>query len=236
MLIAIDESGEEKLTKYNVIGSVWIKKEHVCNIEKEITNIRIKHKCWGEAKWTKIKPNQKEFYKDIIKLIFNKNRKVFFRFIVLNKKNLYEKYGKNFDKKELWKLDAIYLLISRHSNKFLTNKEKQEIHILYDNFEESKESKDQQWRIKTKEKIQTYIESPIEHFQPCDSKINSAIQICDILTGTISSQWNKKEINETKQEIVNLIAELSNKNLSKSTFPSEKNFNIWNWQYINRYI
>ena len=170
MFVVCDESGLGK--RFFVIGSAWTPKKHLPQFEKNVSELRLHHKCWGEVKWTKMKNTTPEgivcFYEDFVKIA--KESDIFFRFIIIDTEKLdYKKIT------EYLQLKFMYLLITRSIsyNSVLQEKvQPDQLHILFDKFKESMESRDEGWRIQTKQYIEQYLNSAIEHLQPCDSKLN----------------------------------------------------------------
>ena len=238
MFVACDESGKEPEKKYLVIGSVWVEKDDLIRFEEEVTRLRLKRKCWGEVEWLKVKGHTSEdilqFYKDFLSLAFGCPR-MCFRFILVEKALLDKKtYHEGQKSDELPQLKFMYLLISRYANRFLSSEEKKGLHIIFDQFEESKKSREERWRLQTKEFIERSLSTEIEHFQPCTSHICSLVQLCDVVTGAVATRWNTlqkdRAPNQSKEILIQHIETLSNKPLGSATSPFEKKFNIWRWR------
>ncbi|WP_434637332.1 hypothetical protein MLC35_00880 [Sulfurimonas sp. NW7] len=54
-----------------MIGSLWIESGLNDSIKQHVKELRQKHNCWGEIKWTKVSPSKEAFYLDIIDLFFS---------------------------------------------------------------------------------------------------------------------------------------------------------------------
>lgn len=234
MFVACDESGNNSSDKYLVIGSVWIDKKNLSEFEKRVTELRLNSKCWGEIEWLKLNAASSEhiikFYKDFIKLAFD-DLKIYFRFIIVKKDwvNLKEYHQGS---KELMQLKFMYLSISRYAENCLEKDKQNNLHIVFDSFTESKTSKEEKWRIGTKDFIEKYLGCGVEHLQPCCSHICSLIQLCDLFTGAVSTSWNTppSKISETKSDLIKYMEKLVKTNFGTITLPSEKDFNIWAWR------
>lgn len=139
---------------------------------------------------------------------------MWFSFVVVNTKNINtKKMGQRLQ------LDSMCQLISRSIR---LNKDLQErvvpdqLHILFDNFAESQQSRDEGWRIRAKEKIEHDLKESVEHMQPCDSKIVSLLQIVDLFTGLIGCIRNSKPIFGNKSSLSDLLCDCRH--------------SIWRWQ------
>lgn len=237
MFVACDESGVESTAKYFVFGSVWLEKQDVIEFEKKIISLRMEKRCWGEVEWLKLSSSSTsdavlDFYKNFISLAFE-GVKIFFRFIIVEKNKLDMAIYHN-NSEELVKLKFMHLSISRYAERFLDSAHKQGLHIIYDNFTESKKSRKEQWRIKTRDFIEKHLGCSIEHFQPCDSHISSLVQLCDLFTGAVGTAWNTSpsKISISKQVLMEHIESLTGKKLNAITIPTEKEFNIWVWKPV----
>lgn len=79
--------------QYMVIGSIWLPKENVEKLKSEIKNLKQKHNCLGELKWTKVSKSKIDFYKEIIDLFWAYGNTLRFRCITVDKtKILWEKH------------------------------------------------------------------------------------------------------------------------------------------------
>jgi hypothetical protein len=234
MFVACDESGIDASSKYLIIGTVWIKKQDVSEFEKKVSKLRLDEKCWGEIEWLKLSgttaKNIIDCYKKFISLAFD-DIKIHFRFIIVDKSLIDKKtYHKKSD--ELVHLKFMHLSISRYADRFLSVNDKLGLHIIFDSFQESNVSKEEKWRLQTKNYIERYLHCKIEHFQPCNSHINSLVQLCDLFTGAVSAVWNKPtaKITKTQSGIIKHIEKLTDKKLDALTLPSARDFNIWVWR------
>jgi hypothetical protein len=232
MFVACDESGVQPSDKYLVIGSAWIPKEQLPDFEAQTTASRLTNKCWGEIEWQKIKKSMPDglckVYKDLIDLGIKK-MDASFHIIVIEKKlldmvNCHSDY-------EIVRFKFIYFLISRNAQKFLSEKNRK-LHIVFDDFQESKENREENRVLAMKQFTERYLMTKLEHLQPCCSHICSLIQLCDLITGAVATKWNKaiSEINPKKIDFITYIENLINKDLAARTLYTEKKFNIWIWR------
>ena len=219
MFVACDESGADKKDRFFVLGSSWIPKEHVSKFEEKISGLRLRFKCWGEVKWGKVNDCTPDdimhFYKEFVQAVSHID--MYFRFISADKRKLDE----NSVSEELH-LKFMYLLISRNAVRGDLRKKvnPSELHILFDQFQESRKSQDEKWRKRTRDFINRYLKCEIEHFQPCDSHINSLIQLTDVVTGLVCKIKNSGKSSMSKNEI----------QLADFIFEKYGNkFDIWSW-------
>ena len=233
MFVACDESGINSSDKYLVIGSVWTSKQGLCDFERKVTELRLKQKCWGEFKWSKVgamSDQISQFYIDFITLAFQEIE-IRFRFIIIEKKLLdMQTHHDNSD--ELVQFKFSYLLISRYAERFLDKQGKKSLHIVFDDFEQSKKAEDEKWVLKMRGYIERRLGEPIEHLQPCTSHICSLIQLCDLFTGAISTSWNNSpsKISPRKKELIEHMEQKTGKKIDARTLLTEKDFNVWVWR------
>lgn len=234
MFIACDESGTSSSAKYLVIGSVWIAKNKLSEVEGRITELRLKRKCWGEIEWSKVRKSMSDeifkMYQDFLALTFQ-DIPISFKCIVV-KKSLLDMRTFHERDEELMRFKFIYLLLSRPGKRLLHINKNLRFHVIFDEFEQSTKSKEEKRVLRMKAFIERHLGVPLEHLQPCNSHICSLVQLCDLLTGAVSTSWNQSppRINEKKQELITYIKNKSGKKLTTRTLPTEKDFNIWVWQ------
>ena len=182
-------------------------KGSVSEFEKRVSELRLRFKCWGEVKWEKISDHTPEnvmrFYGKFVEAIFGID--AFFRFIVVDTEKLDgRKVG------EKLQLKFMYFLISRNAVRGVLRRRvnPNDLHIVFDQFQESKQSRDEGWRIKTRDFLNEYLHCEIEHLQPCDSHINSLLQLVDVFTSMLSEKLNSTDrsfSSENRDQIAHLI-------------------------------
>jgi hypothetical protein len=228
MIVACD-AGNKDSSKY-VVGSVWAsRKGAFFEFEKQSLELRLRHKCWGKLQWKKNKSSDQiiAMYLEFTQLFINLD--INFSCIVVDKMLLrkYPHLGTNIDQALP---SIIYLLVTRAKRYFNT---KINLHILLDNEQLGARGE----IIGLKASINKYMLNDkerrglisLEHLQECDSHICSLLQICDILTGSVSGAVNGSITNKNlaiSQELENSLS-LS---LQFPTIPSYKKFNIWFWK------
>ncbi|MDY0516172.1 hypothetical protein NMV35_12020 [Pasteurella multocida] len=76
----------------------------------------------------------------------------------------------------------------------------------------------------------TNVHNAIIELKEVDSKKINGIQLCDLLLGSVLSQYQNDSLSERKREVANFVAHhLGWESLSHDTLPVEKKFNIWNF-------
>lgn len=232
MFVACDESGIDSSDKYLVIGAVWVSKEAIIDLEKDVTELRIDRKCWGEIKWEKVRKGYTEhFYKSFIDTVLDGNE-VFMSFIIVDKSladlKVYHKGNP-----DLMRFKFTYLLLSRNAERLLqTTEERNEMHVVLDSFEESTESRDEKWFAGLRENLERHLGCEIDHVQTCTSHICSLIQFCDLYTGAVATLWNTSpsKITDTKKDLIDYMESKIDKKLNVVTLPTSKKLNIWPWR------
>ena len=222
MFVACDESGVGG--RYFVLGSVWVPKENVSEFEKRVSELRLRFKCWGEVKWEKISDHTSEnvmcFYREFIEAISDMD--TFFRFIVVDTKKLDK--GRVDEKLQL---QFMYLLISRNAVRRVLRKRinPNDLHIIFDQFKESRQSRDEGWRMETRDFLNKYLHCKIEHLQPCSSHINSLLQLIDVFTSMLSEKINSSEksfSSKNREQIARLVEKYREK--------YGERFAVWDWE------
>lgn len=232
MFVACDESGINPSDKYLVIGSAWISKTDLCHFESNVTELRLKKKCWGEIEWSKVHTMSKsmcQFYKDFISLGFQE-LPIFLRFIVVDKTLLdMETYHQN--SLELVRFKFTNLMISRYAERFFDSQRNKGLHIVFDSFSQSTLARGENWQNKMRQYIEQHLGVEIEHLQPCCSHICSLVQFCDLFAGAVSISWNKpSNITNTQKELIEHMESVTSKKLNFRTSLTDKEFNLWVWR------
>ena len=89
-----DEANPDVLTSANprarhlMIGSLWLPEELRNEIKTRIGALRERHQAWGEIKWSKVSPNRRDFYVELIDLFFAYGDNLRFRCIAVDRTQL----------------------------------------------------------------------------------------------------------------------------------------------------
>lgn len=228
MFLACDISGKLKKDRYLVIGSTWIQKQQLPEYEKAVSSFRLKNNLWGELKWTKITSQKINEYKDFLTLSltkFNFETKV----IVRDRKISIPR--DRFSSKEELISTFYFLLLSRHLVRILKIKPNiNSFEILFDKGDLEKQILNLKFflnhslnRLNLKKSF---------HLCECDSKICSAVQLCDLITGAVSTKLSNpwSSIAKSQQDIIQHIEKLLKYKLDNPTLPSATTFNLWIWR------
>ena len=89
-----DEANPDVLTsespraRYLMIGSLWLPVELRNEIKSRVAALRLRHKAWGEIKWSKVSPNRRDFYVELIDLFVSYGDNLRFRCIAVDRTQL----------------------------------------------------------------------------------------------------------------------------------------------------
>lgn len=225
-----DESGISGKPFY-AFGALWVREDYIQSLDKEINAIRDKHNCRDEIKWQGANSKRyARFYDDLITLFF-KSEYLFFNCIVVQLSMVnkdfhngdYEKAKKKHFNNLICNKIIASLFRSNLKNRFIVSvddlpfrydKSDEEMHIIANNIINQK----------------TKVNNAIIELREVDSKKINGVQLCDLLLGSVLSQYQKESLSERKKEIANLVAHhLGWESLSHDTLSNEKKFNIWNF-------
>lgn len=89
-----DEANPDVLTSVNprarhlMIGSLWLPEELRNELKLRISALREHHQAWGEIKWSKVSPNRRDFYVELVDLFFAYGDNLRFRCIAVDRAQL----------------------------------------------------------------------------------------------------------------------------------------------------
>ena len=92
--IYCDEANPDVLTsaspraRYLMIGSLWLPVELRDEIKSRVGALRQQHQAWGEIKWSKVSPNRRDFYVELIDLFIGYGDNLRFRCIAVDRTQL----------------------------------------------------------------------------------------------------------------------------------------------------
>lgn len=214
---------ENDCQKVMVLGAVWCPQNKSKKIFTEIRDLKKKHKLNPafEIKWTKVSKGKFDFYKDVIDLFFDSISLRFRALIVPDKSKLrHEDFQQNHD-------DWYYKM---YFNMLKTILNRQFSYFIYLDIKDTRSSS----KIKKLHNIlcnniYDFPRGIIRRVQPVRSHEVEILQITDLLIGAISYLNRGLSENSAKAELVSHIQKRSGYDLSRSTLPSEKKFNIFSW-------
>lgn len=227
--IYCDESCHLEHDNSNVmgLGAVWVEKNELKRISKDIVAIKQKHglKAYEEIKWTNISKCNYDLYKEIIEYFFL-CQDLHFRGIIADKTNLrHKEYNQSHNE---W-YDKMYFLLLRN---ILDSNNVYNIYV---------DIKDHH----SYEKCQTILavccnnyydfdHKSINKIQPVRSYELQLVQLADVLIGALCyrnrtfAEGTKRS--QAKIKVVQDIMRLSGKTLNRKTLPGEKKFNLFFWE------
>lgn len=220
-----DESCHLENDKINImgLGAVWCKKEDLYQINLDIKNIKFKYglKSMAEVKWGMVSNINLKLYTEILNYFFN-NDKLFYRGYFVDKRKLeHEKYHQTHD--DFYYKCYFGLLQNIFNSSYNYN-------IYIDIKDHSSYRKSKKLELVCRNANHDFAQKIINKVQPVRSDESQLLQIADIITGAICylNRVDKTLLsNDSKRELIELIKRRSNFSLTKSTFPSEKKFNLF---------
>jgi hypothetical protein len=215
---------ENDESKVMVLGALWLPIEETRDVSEKIREIKKKHKInpHAEIKWVKVSPSKEEMYYDLIKLFFSK-RNMHFRCIVIPDKSLldYEYFHHSHN--------IFYYKMYFNLLKTIWNKENK-----YRVYIDIKDTLGGEKIIKLHKvlcnDLYDFSREIIERIQLVRSHEVEILQLTDLLIGAIAYENRGLSTSKTKKDIINFIKEKTKYTLKKSTFLSEKKFNIFVWR------
>lgn len=200
-----------------MIGSLWIETELYSDVKKQIKELRQKHNCWGEIKWTKVSPSKEDFYLDLIDLFFSYGMQMRFRCIGIDPRQVNWAYHSN--DRELGFYKFYYFLLEKWIKDFNE----------YSIFCDSKVNRDLS-RLNTLNDILQSVNwnANIKCVQALPSREVVLIQLTDLLLGAASSRIN--DIGHTNIAKIRILDSLE-KHLGYKIQPTSINqhkFNVFN--------
>jgi len=189
MFLAFDES--ERRSK-NIFGGVLLPEQELPDLEKDWTALRIKHKLFAEIKWDSIDQYYKR-YCDFVDLFFNK-KSITFHSICYRR--IKQKYN------------AAYVLIRTITWKIQNAGLNEPLFILFDN--DGSIGEKETLKIKKIAKADGAFKQKVEFCNQGTSHILGALQLSDLLVGSVCFKINNESVNKERESIVKYI-EKSNK-------------------------
>nr|WP_281771005.1 DUF3800 domain-containing protein [Lautropia mirabilis] len=217
-----DEANPDALTsanpraQYLMIGSLWLPGELRNDIKSRIGALRERHQTWGEIKWSKVSPNRRDFYAELIDLFFSYGDRLRFRCIAVDRTQINLALHDNDSELGFYKF--YYQLL--HHWILDTN--------AYRIFCDAKSSRDPK-RLPVLARCLAHANpaSSIEGIQSLPSHEVVLIQLCDLLLGAASSRINLTLNDSTAKAAVVQRLESALGRPLVSTHKGEEKFNIF---------
>lgn len=215
---------EHDKQKYMVLGGIICEKSNKNKIKRDIIEIKSRNniKEKAEIKWNKVSPSKINYYKEIVDYFFSSND-LRFRALIIDKTQLrHEKFNQTHDD---WYYKMYYQLLLN------LVEPKQENYIYLDIKDTKSAKKVEGLKQYLSFKLMDYEFEIIKNIQSINSQESVIMQMADLLIGAIGYR-NRKVYNEenssiAKRELMMYIIEKSGYSLNKSTFLSEKKFNLF---------
>lgn len=223
MNIYCDESChlEHDGQKVMVIGGIRCLYNNRRKIRQDILEIKEKHGIspWSEIKWNKVSNCNVDYFKDLIDYFFNSDE-LEFRCVVVDKTKLkHEEFGQTHDE-FYYKMyfHCLSGLVSPHHENYL----------YLDKKDTKGSSRINNLKFFLCRKTHDFDEKRIRHIQCVTSSELPILQLTDLLIGAIG--YHNRIIDnpgKAKKEIVDYIRRKSGYSLEKTTFLSERKFNLF---------
>ncbi len=223
--IYCDESGhmENDPEKVMVIGAVWCPLEKARKISVRIREIKARHglKADFEIKWTKVSPAKVRFYLDVMDYFFDDDDLHFRALIVPDKsKLLHEAFGQSHD-------DWYYKMYFDMLKAILSPTAKYRIYLdIKDTRSAAKIAKLHKVLCN---KFYDFSREIIERVQTVRSHEVEALQLADLLIGTIAYVNRERSGNAGKEALVARMKERSRYTLTLTTLLREDKVNLFRW-------
>ena len=210
--------------KYMVLGGVICGKNVKNRVKKDIIEIKKKNniKENAEIKWNKVSPSKLKYYKELVDYFFD-NSDLRFRALIIDKTQLkHDKFNQTHDD---WYYKMYYQLL-------LNLVEPKQENYIYLDIKDTKSAKKVEGLKKYLSiKLMDYEFEVIKNIQSINSQESVIMQLADLLIGAIGYKNRKIYYNENssiaKKELMMYITQKSGYSLDKSTFLSEKKFNLF---------
>jgi len=221
---------ENDSQKVMVLGAIWCPKNDTRSISLEIKKIKEKHNLGRnfECKWTKVSSPQSSkskyaFYEELIDYFFDKPQLHFRTLIVPDKSKLNHSAFPGQDHEQFY-----YKMYFQMLHPILNPNEKYRIFIdIKDTRGVAKQRELHEYLCNKQKDFQREI---IEYVQQIRSHESELLQLTDLLIGAVSYANRDLSGNAGKINLVSLIRNRTNYNLTQSTFLREEKFNIFCWQ------
>jgi hypothetical protein len=210
--------------KYMVLGGMICGKSDRNRVKREILEIKKRHgiKSTAEIKWNKVSQSKISYYKELVDYFFD-NESLRFRALVIDKTQLrHNEFKQTHDD---WYYKMYYQLL-------LNLVEPKQENYIYLDIKDTKSSKKVEGLKKyLRFKLMDYDFEVIKNIQSINSQESIIMQLSDLIIGSIGYRnrkiYDEKNSSVSKRELMMHVIEKSGYSLNKSTFLSEKKFNLF---------
>lgn len=208
------------------LGAVWCERKYVPIVAERIRAIKVKHHLSPhfEVKWTKVSPAKLEFYKELIQFFFNEPTLHFRGVVIPDKAKLrHEKFGQDHN---VFYYKMFFLLL-----KVVFEPRSQ--YALYFDIKDSKSQKMikelHQYLCNSQYDFNQAVIQKVQHIRSHESEI---MMLTDLFIGALSYLHRGLEGSSAKNQLIQLIRELSGYQLDQNTLLREDKFNLFIWQAV----
>jgi hypothetical protein len=199
-----------------MIGSLWLPVELRHEIKFKIGALRQRHRTWGEIKWSKVSPNRRDFYTELVDLFVSYGDNLRFRCIAVDRTQLNLALHEN--NSELGFYKFYYQMLHHWILDF------NEYRIFCD----VKSNRDpKRLPVLGRCLSRANLTSSIVSTQSLPSHEVVLIQLCDLLLGAASSRINDTLRDDTTKSAVVQRLELALGRTLAPTHKTEEKFNIF---------
>lgn len=200
---------------YTVIGGIWIPSDSRTELKQKINEIKKKYDKYGEMKWNKVAPSTLPLYTELVDFFFN-TYNIRFRAITINTEKVNNEIFNN-GSGELGFYKFYFQLIYH----WLIEGNSYKIFLDY-------KVNAQKSRVNDLCKIlRNSTSATIELTQALPSHQSTLIQLADVLTGVVSSSFNKSDCATGPKAELRKVVEKYLGHEIMATPPSEQKFNVF---------
>lgn len=210
--------------RYMILGGIICPKKLRNKVKNDISEIKSKYniKKNAEIKWNKVSPSKINYYKELIDYFFG-NDELRFRALIIDKTQL--NHGKFNQTHDDWYYKMYYQLL-------LNLVEPKQENYIYLDIKDTKSAKKVEGLKKYLSfKLMDYEFEIIKNIQSMNSQESTLMQLADLLIGAIGYRNRKIYDNDNysvaKRDLMMYVVDKSGYSLTKSTFLSEKKFNLF---------
>lgn len=206
--------------RFLMIGCLWLSADLRAEAKNRISELRSKHKIYGEIKWRKISPSSQAFYIDLIDLFMSFGLEMRFRCIAVDRSevNLVRFNGDAELGFYKFNYQALHHWINDNND--------------YRIYCDLKPNRDRS-RLSTLRTVLGYANqtSRINAIQSIPSREVVLLQLCDVLLGSVSARMNENLIlGAGKRAVVEHLERRLNRDRMGPTSAIERKFNVFRIQ------
>ncbi len=234
--IYADESCKDAL-QYLILGGICLELKHLDSALQKLTEVRDKHKTYGEVKWAKVSKTKFPFYLDFVDVFFElaKEDTLHFHSLIADT-TTFNHRAHNHGDAEIGFNKLIFQLLLHKFGRRYGHKYRLYVHL---DERVTKHSPDEM-RPMLNASLRKYWEIPSNPFKRVtfqDSKSTDILQLNDLLIGAMGFVKNKHHLAENAApHKINLAKHINDKigTLQGKIQPDSSNawrFTVWNFSY-----